>query len=252
VKLQVQVSIDGACAQTNDAIRGAGTFEQALATARDLIAAGVHTTLCMVACRENLEEIGDYLRLAKTLGASEARIIPLKRLGNARNGRLTPASQLAILQRVAAELEQDPGLKKLCRSDLYSILDGVVRESSRRQSCGSGSQTLLLQADGSVYPCINSTLAQARLGTIDHNASAVLRKGLEWGDSLSVDNPRHPCHLCFVKRWCLASCPGETIQREGGLRSPHWNCADLKNAITFMMWQSSRHTGGDGAQRTRI
>jgi mycofactocin biosynthetic radical S-adenosylmethionine protein MftC len=250
--LHVQVSIDGASAQANDALRGAGTFEKALRTAKELISAGVHTTLCMVACRENQAEIADYLRLAQALGANEARIIPLKRLGNARNDGPTPASQLGIVQAVAAELERDPSLEKLCQSDLYAILRSLVKEGSRRQSCGSGTQTLLLQADGSVYPCINNTQTHARLGTADYDTAAILRNGARWGNELSVENARHPCHPCAVKRWCLAGCPGETIQREGSLKSPHWNCADLKGAITCMMWRSSNGAKAGRAGRTLI
>ena len=52
-------------------------------TAQELIAARIHTSLCLVACRENLEEIGDYLRLTRKIGASGALVIPLERLGNA-------------------------------------------------------------------------------------------------------------------------------------------------------------------------
>ena len=238
--LQVQVSIDGASARTNDALRGPGTFEKALSTARELIAAGVHTTLCMVACEANQMEIGDYLRMAKRLGATEVRIIPLKRLGNARSGGPAPASQLAIVEAISAELERDPSLEKLCRSDLYAIVRSMVRDSSRRTTCGSGTQTLLLQADGSVYPCINTTLPHARLGTTDDAVEGVLQKGAQWGDALSLEKSQHPCHPCAVRRWCLAGCPGETIQREEALHRPHWNCADLKRAIIHMMWQNSK------------
>jgi radical SAM protein with 4Fe4S-binding SPASM domain len=250
--LQVQVSLDGARAETNDALRGPGTYARALATAKELIAAGVHTTLCMVACRENLGEIGDYLRLVKALGANEARVIPLKRLGNAGNGRLSPAPQLAIVQAIAAALAQEPTLAPLCQTDLHAIVRSLVKESSCRQSCGSGTQTLLLQADGSVYPCINGTLAWARLGTTADDPEAILRKGAQWGDTLSVNSARHPCYGCAVKRWCLAGCPGETIQREGSLQSQHWDCADLKEAITWMMWQSSPGAPAGQAARTRI
>lgn len=63
--LRVQVSMDGATPSTNDALRGPGTFNRALGTGRELIAARMHTTLCMVACRENQAEIRPYLRLAK-------------------------------------------------------------------------------------------------------------------------------------------------------------------------------------------
>ncbi len=251
VGLRVQISIDGANSGTNDALRGAGTFERALCTARDLIAVGVHTTLSMVACQENQDEIGDYLRFAKTLGASEARVMPLKRLGNAKNGKPTPATHRSILEKVTAAIDRDPSLEKLCQSDLYAILRTLVSEQSRRQSCGSGTQTLLLQADGTLYPCINNTMSQAKLGTTD-DCQAVIRNGEKWGNQLSVDNLNHPCHPCAVKRWCLAGCPGETIQCNGNLRNAHSNCADLKDAITYMMWQSDKRTLSHPAERTRI
>ena len=250
--LRVQVSLDGASAAVNDAIRGAGTHAKALRTAQELIAARIHTTLCLVACRENLEEIGDYLRLARRIGANEARIIPLKRLGNAKNGKPAPVSPLALVQQVAAELERDPRLEALCQSDLYAILKRLVRESSRRWSCGSGTQTLLLQADGRVYPCLNTTLPEALLGTDDDDLQALAQKGRDWGRRLSIDNPSHPCHSCAVKRWCLAGCPGETLQREGALHAVRPDCADLRGAILFMMWQSSKGPVSDEAGRTRI
>jgi mycofactocin biosynthetic radical S-adenosylmethionine protein MftC len=250
--LHIQVSIDGATAQINDAIRGAGTFEKAMKTARQLIAAGIHTTLCMVACQDNQHEIGDYLRMAKNLGANEARILPLKRLGNSKEGRLTPCSQLEILKIIAAELDRDPSLETLCQSDLYAIVKNMVHDSSRRKTCGSGTQTLLIQADGAVFPCINSAMSSAKFGTIGDSLETILSCGSRWGDALSIDNPNHPCHKCPVKRWCLACCPGETIQREGNLSKRHWNCSDVKNAITFMMWRNSQGDVSQLTERTRI
>jgi radical SAM protein with 4Fe4S-binding SPASM domain len=206
----------------------------------------------MVACRENQSEIAAYLQLAMDIGVNEARIIPLKRLGNAMNGGPTPAPQLQILQTIAAALDRNPSLEGLCQTDLYAIIKSMVRESSRRKTCGSGTQTLLLQANGSVYPCINSTLPQARLGRLGGSTETVLHKGAEWGEVLSVERAEHPCYPCAVKRWCLAGCPGESLQRDGALRSPHWNCADLKESIVFMMWESTRLQNKSAVARTRI
>ncbi len=250
--LRVQVSLDGAAARTNDAIRGVGSYERALNTAQALIAGKIHTTLCMVACRENLAELGDYLRLARRIGASEARILPLKRLGNAEQNRLEPAPQLAILQGIAAELAHDPSLETLLQSDLYAIMRNLVRDSSRRGSCGSGTQTLLVQPDGGIFPCANSTWAEGQLGTVKDAPESVVAKGAQWGAGISIDKLSHPCYACVVKRWCLAGCPGETQQREGALRNRHWNCADLKESILFMMWQNSAAETVKETGRTRL
>lgn len=250
--LRVQVSLDGATARTNDAIRGMGSYERALNTAQALIAGKIHTTLSLVACRENLAELGDYLRLARRIGASEARILPLKRLGNAEQNHLEPAPQLAILQGIADELARDPSLETLLQSDLYAIMRNLVRDSSRRGSCGSGTQTLLVQPDGRIFPCANSTWTEAQLGTVNDVPETVVAKGAEWGSGISIDKPSHPCYGCAVKRWCLAGCPGETQQRDGGLRNRHWNCTDLKESILFMMWQNSAASAAKETGRTRL
>jgi radical SAM protein with 4Fe4S-binding SPASM domain len=235
--LKVQVSLDGATAGTNDAIRGAGTFEKATAAVGRLMASGVPTTLCMVCCRENLAEIPDYFPLARQLGAEQVRFIALKKLGNGKAGTVTPAPQLEIVKAICRELDANAAYRPMCRSDLYSIIRAMLRESSRRSSCGSGAQTLLVQADGSVYPCINTTLPKLKLGQLSDARASILARGMEFGKTLAVDSPSHPCHGCHVKRWCLAGCPGETLQQEGTLSRRHWNCEDLKQTISFVMWR---------------
>jgi len=240
--LKVQVSLDGATAPTNDAIRGAGTFAKAAATAQRLAGRGIPVTLCMVCCRENLAEIPAYFRLARSLGAEEVRFIPLKKLGNGQTGAVTPAPQLEIVQAICRELDSDPAWRTMCRSDLYSIIKSMLRESSWRQTCGSGTQTLLVQADGSIYPCINTTLESLKLGHIADSRAATLARGLEFGRRLSVESPGHPCHNCHVKRWCLGGCPGETLQAEGALTRRHWNCNDLQQTIHYVMWRLAGET----------
>jgi radical SAM protein with 4Fe4S-binding SPASM domain len=252
--LTVQVSLDGASAATNDAIRGPGTFARATATARRLASAGIPTTLCMVCCRENLCDIPAYFRLARELGAEQVRFIPLKKLGNSQAGAVSPAPQLEIVRAICQELDANPFYQPMCRSDLYSIIRSMLRESSRRPSCGNGTQTLLVQADGSVYPCINTTLPALRLGHIADGKVSILTRGAEFGKTLAVDSPGHPCHACAVKRWCLAGCPGETLQQAGALTRPHWNCQDLKQTILFVMWRlaSEKQTSEPHAARTWI
>ncbi len=252
--LKVQVSLDGATARMNNAIRGAGTFEKATESVRRLVASGIPTTLCMVCCRENIAEIPDYFRLARELGAEQVRYIPLKKLGSGRAGWVTPAPQLEIVRAICRELDAHAAYRPMCRSDIYSIIRSMLRESSPRRSCGSGTQTLLVQADGSVYPCINTTLPSLRLGQLEDGKTSILAGGGEFGKALAVDSPAHPCHGCHVKRWCLAGCPGETLQQEGTLSRHHWNCEDLNQTISFVMWRlaSESQTSEQSAARTWI
>ncbi len=249
--LRVQVSLDGATATTNDAIRGAGTFVRATATAQRLAGRGIPVTLCMVCCRENLVEIPAYFRLARGLGVEEVRFIPLKKLGDGQAGAVTPAPQIEIVSAICRELDAHPALREMCRSDLYSILKSMLRESSWRQTCGSGTQTLLVQADGSIYPCINTTLAGLKLGQIADRSAAALARGLEFGRRISVDSPDHPCRNCHVKRWCLGGCPGETLQQEGALTRRHWDCNDLQQTIHYVMWRLAGETEAPQASVNR-
>jgi mycofactocin biosynthetic radical S-adenosylmethionine protein MftC len=252
--LKVQVSLDGATAAMNDRIRGAGIFDKATAAVRRLVASGIPTTLCMVCCRENLADIPAYFRLARELGAEQVRFIPLKKLGNGKAGAVAPAPQLEIVRAICRELDANAAYRPMCRSDLYSIIRSMLRESSRRQSCGSGTQTLLVQADGSVYPCINTTVPGLKLGCISDGRTSLLARGAEFGKTLAMDSRSHPCYGCHVKRWCLAGCPGETLQQEGALSRRHWNCEDLKQTISFVMWRlaSESQTSRENPARTWI
>jgi len=249
--LKVQVSLDGATAATNDMIRGAGTFAKATATAQRLAGRGIPVTLCMVCCRENLAEIPAYFRLAQSLGVGLVRFIPLKKLGAGQTGAVTPAPQREIVIAISQELDSNPAFRAMCQSDLYSIIKSMLRESSWRQTCGSGTQTLLVQADGSIYPCINTTLAGLKLGHVADSSAATLARGLEFGRRLSVDSPGHPCHNCHVKRWCLGGCPGETLQQEGALTRRHWNCNDLQQTIHYVMWRLAGETPAPQTNTTR-
>jgi radical SAM protein with 4Fe4S-binding SPASM domain len=236
-RIKVQVSIDGATATTNDAIRGTATFAKATATARRLAAGGIATTLCMVCCRDNVGEIPAYFNLAHSLGAEEVRFIPLKKLGSGGAGELVPAPQLEIVKAVCAELDAHSEYRRMCRSDVYSIICYMLKETSRRRSCGSGTQTLLVQSDGTVYPCINTTIPKLKLGHVGDGKASLLSQGMKFGETLAIDSPHHPCHRCYVRRWCLAGCPGETLQQNGALTRQHWACNDLRQTISFVMWR---------------
>lgn len=113
--------------------------------------AGAHAILNMVLHRSNARKLVPYLHLARALGVHEARFVPVRQTGNAGGYR---APDLALVVReVAGLLRTKTELAGLLGRDYVSLLANTCAACLPRQPCQAGACTLLLDADGSVYPC---------------------------------------------------------------------------------------------------
>jgi Fe-coproporphyrin III synthase len=80
----VQVSLDGARAETHDRLRRMpGAFERAVDAVRRLVARGLQVSVSFVPTRFNIEEWADLRTLCESLGVTELRFQPLMPLGQA-------------------------------------------------------------------------------------------------------------------------------------------------------------------------
>lgn len=242
IGLECQVSLDGATACSHDAVRGEGSWLDATRAVRLLTGGGAHTILSMVCHAGNWREAPAYLRLARELGASEARFIALKRIGG---GEGMDAPEVTALLRLLAETaRREPSLGALLGRDVLSVLARTCRECAPRQSCGAGSQTFLLDADGCVYPCIN--LAQP-----EHFAGDATRQPLS---RILARSPvlarvrresslegRAECQGCVVRHWCMGICRGETYAATGSLSARSVTCATNRETIQETMWLLTEH-----------
>jgi radical SAM protein with 4Fe4S-binding SPASM domain len=242
VGLQVQVSIDGADSRTHDRVRSRGAFEKALRGVRELVQSGVYTIISLVCHRGNIDQLEGFFELAAELGVNEARFIPLKLLGAATESGLHPVPMQELVRAAHSLFKARPEFIRLLGRDALSILANTCRYSARRFSCGTGRQTVLLDADGALYPCLNLNHPDFRLASIrdnDYNAKRV------WGGSpvlgklredTSIENPARPCSHCPVRHWCLGGCRGETFAATGDVSRPAPNCAELRRTMLDMMW----------------
>jgi radical SAM protein with 4Fe4S-binding SPASM domain len=197
----------------------------------------------MVSHDRNLGELEDYYDLALALGVREARFIPLKILGGACGGDApTPPPMLDLMLAAHRLFARRPEFRKLAGRDAFSILASTCRLAAPRRSCGAGSQTLLLDADGSLYPCLNLHVPAMKFGSLREPAfdfraqwreASVLHRVRE---GVSVASPGNACSRCVVRHWCLGGCHGETFSRHGCLNHCADNCADLRGAILEMFW----------------
>ncbi len=244
--IQMQVSLDGHTAALNDTVRGKGTFDQAVEGVRTLVRNKAHTVVSMVCHRGNLTHLADFFKFAQKLGANEARFIPLKRMGGAVNAGFEPVPLDELLLRAFDMFKAHPEFLKLAGRDAFSIQASICRYSSRRSSCGTGLQTVLLDADGALYPCLNTNQQCFRIGSVRDPGYAF--RSL-WLDSPVLTQVRRQTVLhepgqehagCPVRYWCLGGCRGENHTLTGGLQNRPPHCAELRRGIIETFWMLAK------------
>lgn len=146
----LQVSLDGARAETNDAIRGAGTFERIMDGVALLSGRGYPDfSLNMVVTRLNVGEIGEFDRLARGFGAKTrlSRFRPSGAGCGAWEGLRLTRDQLLEL---SAFLGDHP---EILTGDSFFALTPAGRRKLGLTMCGAAKMTCAVAPDGSVYPC---------------------------------------------------------------------------------------------------
>lgn len=82
-QLRLQISLDGAKPETNDRLRGKGTFEQIREGTKNVTRLGFPVSLTTVVTKENLEEVPAVTRLVKDWGAQSQHLMWMHRRGRA-------------------------------------------------------------------------------------------------------------------------------------------------------------------------
>lgn len=157
----LNVSLEGATADTNDRVRGKDTFEKVLERL-SVLSAHARFTLAFTIMRTNLAEIEQCAELASRVGAAAAVFRPLYPVGTARQN----------LDLMPTFAEYNEALNKLARlaNDAHfgvDVLDPFSAQSraesqavtSDNYGCGAGNQVCSISVSGDVNPC--SFLGQA-------------------------------------------------------------------------------------------
>lgn len=203
--VDVQVSLDGATAAVNDALRGPGTYATALTALDNLASAGFSDAkVSVVVTRENAHQLDDFKRIADEHGAT------------LRLTRLRPSGRGAdVWDDLHPTVEQ--------QRDLYQWLmnagDGVLTGDSffhlaafgdplpGLNLCGAGRVVCLIDPIGDVYACPFAIHDRFMAGNIvrDGGFSRV------WRDSPLFNELRSPqsggaCASCSAYDSCRGGC----------------------------------------------
>jgi len=232
----IQVSLDGACAETSDAIRGIGSFDKAVRALRLLTRAGLRTAIGTVACQWNYREIPDIVRLTLELGASNFHLMGLQPAGRGlfrfEDQRLTEEQWLflydffseraaALSDRIGLHLEIDKFvLFKHGRFTPQNHLDEFARMCS---TCPCGRSKCTITTNGDVLPC--GLMRDVVAGNVRRQS---LREIWNRSEVFAAIRRRSlgiaACSDCPFWNDCLGGCPAITHNLAGNFTGADPRC----------------------------
>ncbi len=169
----INLSLDGAIAETHDAIRGAkGAFDKVLRAAENLLAAradrghGPRVHFVTVVSGQNRGEVGAALELTARSGVDGLGLLP-------HHAQFFEAAMLpgSDAQRLAKDIEaaqRSPVGDRLDNSPAY--LRGIapfLAGETPAQRCSAGHASVVIDAFGDVYPCVPWSETQRPVAHLD-------------------------------------------------------------------------------------
>ena len=221
-RLTISVSLDG-FRETNDAVRGRGTFDRALATLRALAALpGLQVKVNTVLTRENAGELIEFMRFIRSEAPLFHSILLLR--GDPRDAecRLPALAEVERLVPAILDIQRSyharaRGLTGRVGRNYPRLLWGVslaaLRDGRQAVPCLAGRAHLVIYANGDVAPCE----LLPPVGNIHRDAPEAILKGdalraavraIRAGQCACTHNCNMVENILFNPRTCLALLTG--------------------------------------------
>ncbi len=162
----VQISMDGASVECNDAIRGKGTFEKAVAGIRLLKESGVSVNIMFTLQRRNILDIPPIIDLAVAEGIScltIERFVPTGSGAKIRDELLSPEEIKKVFGYISERAEQEinrGGVTSISRSRPLWVMcnrgspsTDIPSKDAAGGICSIGLDGLCILPDATVLPC---------------------------------------------------------------------------------------------------
>jgi Fe-coproporphyrin III synthase len=236
----VQVSVDGARAETHDVFRGAGAFEGAVRGLQTLQRHRVPATVRVTIHRHNVEDLGEIARFL--LDELEIPAISTNAAGflgscrsNAAEVLLTTEQRSTAMVRLRDLAGRYPGRIGALAGPLAEGRSWSEMERARRKGrapfpdgghltgCGCSWSTIAVRPDGTYVPCtMLSTLELGRINEdplveIWRHSPALRRLRLRHGVALAAFEE---CRACDYRPYCTGNCPGLAFSLTGEVDRP--------------------------------
>ena len=201
----IQISIDGADAETNDAVRGVGSFATALAAMDHLAAANFGPfKISVVMTRQNISQLDALEALADRYGA-ELRLTRLRPTGRGADSwhELRPHHEQQV--ELYHWLLDRPGV---LTGDSFFHLNALGTENLPGLNlCGAGRVVCLIDPIGDVYACPFVLHDEFKAGNVrDPGGFAAVWKQSELFTSLREPQSAGACASCGQFDACQGGC----------------------------------------------
>ena len=203
--LDIQISLDGIDAVTNDAVRGDGSYAMARRAMDNLAAAGFGPfKISVVVTRHNVDQLDGFKALADSYGA-QLRVTRLRPSGRGADSwhHLHPTNdqQMQIYRWLLAHGES------VLTGDSFFHLNALGEPLPGLNMCGAGRVVCLIDPIGDVYACPFVIHDQFKAGSVrDTGGFARVWKDSELFRSLREPESAGACASCGNYDSCQGGC----------------------------------------------
>ncbi len=251
--VDVQISIDGASADVNDAVRGTGSFGTAVRAMENLSAADFgEFKISVVVTRENAGQLDEFKAIADRYGA-QLRLTRLRPSGRGADVwtdlHPTAEQQRELYQWLVANGEN------VLTGDSFFHLSGLGDPLPGLNLCGAGRVVCLIDPIGDVYACPFAIHDQFLAGNLRQPG------GFQrvWRDSELFASLRKPdgggaCSSCSMFDACRGGCMAAKFFTGLPLDGPDPECVQGYGAAALAAVQvgSAPKPTGDHSHRGRV
>jgi len=203
--VDVQISLDGATAEVNDAVRGPGSYETAMRAMRNLSDAGFRGfKLSVVITRQNVGQLDAFKAIADRFGA-QLRLTRLRPSGRGADvwHELHPTAeqQRSLYDWLVAHGEQ------VLTGDSFFHLSAYGSALPGLNLCGAGRVVCLIDPVGDVYACPFAIHENFLAGSVrDDGGFESVWKSSELFRSLRTADTGGACRSCGFYDSCRGGC----------------------------------------------
>lgn len=218
---QIKISLDGATASSNDAIRGVGSFDKAIDATRLLKASGFSVIVMFTAMKSNLGEVKGLYELCQNLkldGLILERFFPLGE-GAKLKDELLDRQDWFNLVKIVFDLTSEPYVEEeIVSQRAFWVRFLKTKVELWGASCNVGQDYFCIMPNADVYPCRRFTLG---LGNLSESSLAEIIKSPLLTDIINGKREGRCAECDILDCW---GCPALSYLLTGDYHSQDLQC----------------------------
>ncbi|MDZ7315016.1 MAG: SynChlorMet cassette radical SAM/SPASM protein ScmF [candidate division KSB1 bacterium] len=230
----VAVSLDGADAETHDAVRNKkGAFEETITGIRYLTQVGIKPQVIFSLFRRNAEQIPRLIQLAEELGVSSLKFNIVQPIGRALH-LYDQKETLSVAELIELGRRIDMVFSRSSKVPLIFDYPAAFRPLSTIYRQGNGvcriEEIIGVLPTGEYALCgIGESVRELVFGRVGQDPLAKIwsrNKILKRLHDHLADHLQGVCSVCVMKKTCKGSCIAHNYFREKKLFAPFWFCQE--------------------------